>query len=474
MSLSDDEAKYRPYINTGTPLDIISGKFMTTQDGQWALSGGLGLTTAFIAEANRFKSTCMHGCAINAMARFPGSEYYNYDTEYAAIDKRRLANMSNLYTENNEARVAHLDDLESRIHLYDPITTKGENLDSWFDYMKEMRDLKVKSYKDWEVETEIIDPETGKPFRILLPTFVGIDSWTEAHVRQLDIKNEEFDKDTEMKEQRTIFMEEGWNKARLMRQLQSLCAKAGIYCLMTGHLGKKQAMGNTPNKKDIQYMGQDETVKAMGPKFLFLMSSIFKISNTKPLVNANDRFLTDYPSDVHVSNTELQELSLTLVRGKNSASGSQTSMVSSQKFGIMAGLSYYNYLRNSKYYGLGNARTVRNPLLGNLDIGRTKIFDLSREYKVERALELTYQLFMIQTTWSLMGQPVDYSIPIEKFAEELTKGGYAIDDILNSRGWWTYKGAPGIDRPLLTLPDILEIISGKYKPKFLSVGAPSK
>jgi hypothetical protein len=475
MSLSEDDgATYRPYINTGTPLDITNGKFVPTTTGTWAMSGGLGMTTAFIADANKFKSTCLHGTAVNAMARFPESEYYDFDSEYAALDTNRLANMSNLYVDEPEKREAHITDLEKRIKIFDPTTDHGENLDAWFDFMKQLRDTKIKQFKDWEVETEILDPTTGKPYRMMLPTFVGIDSWTEALVRQLNIKNEEHNAGTEMSAMRTIFMEEGWNKARLMRQLPSICAKAGIYCIMTGHLGRKQSMDGKPVKKDMQYMNQDETTKAMGPKFNFLMSSIFKISSTKALVGAADRTITDYPSDTHVSGTELQELSMMLVRCKNAPSGSQTQMVSSQRFGIMTGLSYYNYLRNNKYYGIGNPRSVRSPLLDNLDIGRTKIFDLSRTYKVERALELTYQLFVIQNNWSLMGQPVDYSIGIDAFAEQLQKSGYAVDDILSSRGWWSYKGAAGLDRPFMTLPDILAILNGTYKPKFWSVSTTKK
>lgn len=465
---SDSEsAKYRVYINTGGPLDIINGKFIPTVDGGYALSGGLGLTTAVIAEANKFKSTLLNGSLINGMARFPESQLFLNDSEYSTIDKSRLANMSNLYLDEPEKRLEHTRDLQTRMSIYDPTSPESESLDGWFDFMKTIRDEKIKRYKDLEVETEILDPDTMQPYRMLLPTFVGIDSWTEAAVRQLNVKNEEFDADTEMSKQRTINMEESWQKARLMRQLPSICAKGGIYVGMTGHLGKKLALGMTPNKKDMQYMGQDEGVKSMGNKFYFLMSSIFKITNTQALVDKANKMESDYPSDEHVSGTELQRLMVTLIRCKNAPSGSQTNLVSSQRFGIMTALSYYDFLRESKYYGLGSPNKVRNPLLGDLNIGRTKIFNESKSYKVGRALELTYQLFMIQSTWTLMGQPVDYSIPLEVFAEKLDRSSYATDDILNSRGWWTYKGAK-VDREFLTLPDILAILTDTYKPKWLS------
>ena len=95
MADTDDEsAKGRPYINTGGPLDIVNGKYIPSTSGGYVLSGGLGLTTAFIATANKFKSSLQNSCAINAMARFPDSEYLIYDSEYAAIDKQRLAPVS--------------------------------------------------------------------------------------------------------------------------------------------------------------------------------------------------------------------------------------------------------------------------------------------------------------------------------------------------------------------------------------------
>lgn len=466
-----EEAKYRPYINTGGPLDVMNGKFIPGTSGQYILSGGLGLTTATIATANRFKSTFNNSCAINAMARWPDAEFHNYDSEIATIDKVRLANMSDLYLDDPEKRKTHIEDLVGRINIFDPTTGPGENLDCWFDYVKEkIRDTKIQNSKSWEVETEILDPDTGKPYRMLLPTFMGIDSWTQASSKQQNVRNEEFTAETETSKQRTYFMEDGLKKTQLMNTLPGICAKGGIYTVITGHLGRKFSIDGKPTSKDMMYMTQDETTKAMGPKFEFLMSSIIKIANTAALTSQADRRESEYPStDGHISGIELQELSAILVRCKNAPSGAQWQMVSSQRNGIMAGLSYYNHLRNNKYFGLGSPNKVRNPLLGDLNIGRTKIFDLSSEYKTRRALELTYQLYTIQSTWTLMGQPVDYTLSLEQFVEKLNGSSIAVDDILNTRGWWTYTDAK-VDRDFLSLPDALNIIAGKYKPKFFKVG----
>lgn len=470
--LGDDDsdvAKARIYLNTGGPLDLLNGKFIPGNNGNWVLSGGLGPTTAVIAEGNKFKSTLLNGASINVAARFPESEYFLNDTEFA-IEKPRLVQMSTLYLDDEVKRAAHIAELDKRTRLYNPGTAKGETLDTWVDFMKELRDNKIKHYKDYEVEAEVLDTETMKPQRMLMPTVVGIDSWSEGLIKSVGDKNEEYDADTESGRFRSINMEEGLHKVRLMRQVQSICVKGGLYLTMSGHLGKKLSMDGKPNKKDMAFMGQDETVKGMGNKFYFAMSSVIKINNTQLVVDKNDAKQSDYPSKgSNVAGNELQRLMVTLVRTKNTLSGDQTTLVSSQKFGIMPGLSYYDFLRNSKYYGLGNPNKVRNPLLGDMNIGRTVIFDTSREYRVERALELTYQLFVIQSTWTLLDQPVNYAVPIDVFADKLANGsGYAIDDILNSRGWWTYVGAK-VDRPYLSLPDILMMLDGTYKPKLFAV-----
>lgn len=464
--------KYLPYINTGGPMDIVTGKFVPSTTGGYALSGGLGLTTAVAARPNRFKSSLLHSCNVNALARFPDAQYYNDDTEYAVTDVNRITSMSSLYLDDPVKRATHLEDLKSRITLFDPTHEVAKSLDAYIDFVKLLRDEKIRHAKDYEVETEIFDTDTGKPYRMLLPTLVGIDSWSEAQVENVIMKNEEFTADTEQSKQNTVNLAEGSKKMQLMRQLPRIAAQAGIYFYMSGHIQNKFSIDGKPTQKDMAYMKQDETVKGMGSKFYFLMSNYIALNNTRPKVDKADPKESEFPSKIHhLSGSELQEIDLMLVRSKNTNSGLQTQLISSQKFGIMNAMTYYNALRNNKYYGIGNPSKVRSPFFPEMDLGRTKIFDLSGHYKIERALELTFQLWFIQNNWTLMGQTVDFSMPIETFVEKLTQSSYAMDDILNSRGWWTYKGAEGehCERPLLTLPDILEIASGNYKPKFLAV-----
>ena len=467
---SDDEAVQRPYLNTGLPLDMANGKLIPKVDGGFAISGGMGPMTAVIADPNRYKSAGINGATVNCMARFPDSQFYALDTEYSTTDATRMANMSNLYLDDPQKREQHIGDLVGRISIYDQATTRGETLDAWFDYLREIKDFKTKHIKDYTVETEVIDPSTGDPYKMLLPTFASVDSWSAAQVRQLVTMNETFTDETASDKQRTMFMNEGWQKTRLMRLLPGLCVKGGIYLTMTGQLGKKTSMDGKPVKKELVYMNQDEMAKAMGPQFNYLMSTIIKNGKVETVVDPNDRNKPGYPSKYGMSAVELNDISCIVVRGKNAPAGPQFSLIASQTRGVLSGMSYYQNLKDAKYFGLGTANKVKSVMLPDLDLGRTKIYDLSLDYKVSRALELTYQLYFIQTYWSQRGQPVNFGITPEELMDKLNTSGIAIDDILNSRGWWTYKDAKP-DREYLTLPDVLSIVEGTYKPKFLSVKA---
>lgn len=469
----EDSITYRPYINTGGPLDVMNGKFIPNVDGTMTLSGGLGPTTATIARGNRFKSAWQHGNMIGAMECWPDAEGIVLETEFGSIDADRMTGMAKRFRNDPVKRAAHLEYLKGKLTIYDHSTETAETLEAFFEHMARIRDYKLKNIKGWEVETEIMDRRTMKPYRMLFPTFVGIDSWSEALVKQVSNRVEEFDGDTEMKEKRTIHLEEGWNKAERMRALPKLCIQGGIYCLLTAHLGDKYSLDGKPNSKDLAHMKQDEMAKGVGPKFNFLMSTIVQINTASALIGA-DKSQPEFPSkSSFVSATDLMELMIVVIRSKNAPSGMQAPIVASQTLGVQSGLSYYQALRKGKYYGLGSPNKVRNPFLGDMDIGRTKIFDLTDDPRVNRALELTFQLFYIQNNWNLVNLPQCFSMPVDKLVEMLHQNSYASDDILNSRGWWTYTDA-GIDQPHLSLYDALLIATGEYKPKFFAVSQPLK
>jgi hypothetical protein len=122
----------------------------------------------------------------------------------------------------------------------------------------------------------------------------------------------------------------------------------------------------------------------------------------------------------------------------------------------------------------GNNQRHAPLLMPEETLQRTTVYDALRENRrLGRALEILSQLCFVQNNWTLRDLPVPFNIDPQVMADKLHTSGIAIDDILDSRGWWTYGDHP---QPFLSLYDILAIVQGAYKPKFLAVkpAAPPK
>ena len=97
---------------------------------------------------------------------------------------------------------------------------------------------------------------------------------------------------------------------------------------------------------------------------------------------------------------------------------------------------------------------------------RTTAYEKLTDPKMARAVEILAQLYLVQSSWTIMDKEVPFDITPQKLHEFLQKSGYAQDEILHSRGWWTYKGTEWDKVPYLSLYDILALACGKYKPKW--------
>lgn len=459
-----DNSEYLPFVNTGLPIDMFNGKFVRGYDGRWYLYGGLSSTSAVQAGPQRFKSGYLLSNLVNAVARMPDTDCVVMDSEYSHEDRERIYAMSNRYLHDPVAREAHLADIRDRVKIINPSHDKARNLDAFIDYATEIAEDKAKHAKDWEIETPYIDPKTGKRQRMLLPTFMGIDSWSEASPASVEKRRDTWTEQTEVKDKRTIYMEEGWAKKTLMSQLPKLASKGGIYFFLSAHLANKVGMDGKPVKKDLQYMKQDEVAVGVSKQFYYLMSTLVQIDNAKVLTDPNDRRKCEFPLGPMTSPTELSELDMVLIRSKNNNSGNRMPFLSSQKFGSLGAMTDYNYLRTNGYFGLGSPNKAACVLLPKQPLPKTQIFKLSFDPKIARALQILSQLLFVQKNWSIRESEINFGINPMDLVDFLGKSGYASDDIVNSRDWWTTAKEP---QPYLALPDIIEIAMGNYKPKFL-------
>lgn len=457
-----EDADMMPHFNTGTPFDIGAGRFLPGVNGEMLLSGGLATTNGTAARENRGKSTQQNGMLIRALARYAHSEGLIHDTEESQL-KDRLTPMHGMHTDDPVAADKLSVDIESRWKL----TSNGHgDLDWYNETLKEVADIRMKFAKELEVETPFLHPKTMKPMRILRPFFTGLDSLSKASVLSVQKVLDEHaagDKKTQ-----TIFAQEGLAKTKVVNQWPRLCRSAGIVLAATVHIGEKMMEDPyAPKNKDLPMMRHGETIKGAGAAFLYLVSNLFELRDSEPVIDKDKN--PKYPfKQGSTGQMEFQRITAIVTRSKNAPAGTKIPYIMSQSEGLLSSLSSYDYLNEHDYGLIGNDRTHK-AVMTDVPLTRTTIHEKLTDPKVARALEILYQICYIYNNWTWRKFPVPFDLDITKLPDMLAAQSIAVDDILTSRGYWTYRDefTKNDLPPYLSAYDILSILTGNYKPKFL-------
>jgi len=467
-AIGAQDASYLPFLNTGTLFDLVLGQYVPGIDNHFVLNGGLAATNGVMGTPQMFKSTLALALTVNTMARYPLSTTYVNDSDFALGDKRRILEMLNLYHDDPIERARVLATMEEDFR----ITNSSEHdLESFIDKIKEIDVFKTKNRKDFLVEIPMLDHRTNKAQQMMIPTFVVVDTWTSALVKSaMDVldKHAASSSDTN-----TLFMRTGLVKTKIMTQLPIIAVRSGIYFILTAHVGNKVDMSGSygPPPKDMQYMKQGQALKGVGSEYLRLVSNLIESRSATVLFDKDKECEYPLPSGI-TGPTEMSTIDAVVVRCKNNNSGAKFSPVMSQSRGLETELSNYHYLRKNDYFGLtGNNINHQPALLPEVTLSRTKASTKLMDYKTARAVELLAQLCYVQNNWTVRDDTKLFQMTPTELTEGLVKcSGYAMDDILNSRGWWSYGDQP---RSYLSLLDVLDIASGNYKPKLHAVTVPS-
>ena len=445
-------APFQVYLNTGTMYDLHTGVFVPGTHGGMVLNGGLTNTNAFVGRPKMFKSTELFSFMTRSMVIYPRSEAAVKDTEFAQKPARIAQFAPN----------AALHGLEDRIIVTTPDVMSAEE---FFELIKKTAEHRLKHIDEFTVNSAILDPKTGKPVRMFIPMFVVFDSWSKLMssfmMSTLDTK-QVGSSDTNM-----IYMKDGNIKKLLMAQLPVLAARAGIYFLLSAHVGNKYDLNPyAPSSKDLPHMKSSDKLKEVGSDFSFVISNASQMSKVN-LLQSDTKEDALYPCEGS-NNAELSEVVSVLTSCKNNAGGTTLNMVVSQKQGILSDLSNYHYLRTNDYFGLAGNKTSHTPMLTDITVGRTKIREKLNDPSLCRALQILAELCYIQNNWITVGASVDFTMKPEILAENLLGTDKpAIKDILSSRGYWTYDEKN--TQTYLSTYDVLAIAQNKYVPKLVGV-----
>ena len=446
------DAGFQPYLNTGTLLDIQTGAFVPGVHGGMVLNGGLSTTNAVIGREQMFKSTELFSYTVRAMQWYPKSSCLVFDTEYAQ-KKDRLMHFSGF---------TDMDEFDKRMIITTPAEVTAED---FFDQLKKMATYKIAHADEFMVDSPIVDLRTGKPLRMWIPTFVVYDSWskmTSGHVQSTLDSKVLGSSDTNM-----IFMKDGMIKKMMLSQLPRLATTAGIYFMLSAHVGNKYELNpyaQTP--KGLPNMKASDKLKEVGSDFNFLMSNNIEMRKVHGLLDPDKHCL--YPS-LGGSDAELCEVTSVMLRGKNNMSGTTLPLVVSQMGGIQSELSNYHYLRENGYFGLIGNKTTHKPAMTDVSISRNTVRQKVTDPKVAHAIELLAQLCYIQNNWVVPStSEVDFLMKPEDLAEKLLgSDSPSMTDVLESRSTWTYDKTN--TQPYLSLYDVLAIAQGVYKAKGIAL-----
>lgn len=452
-------------INIGGLLDIPTGNYLEGRHGERILNAGLSPLTGVVGNPNYFKSTLMHFMMLSAMSRMSGSTAGTNDTE-TNIQEWHLAKMARtIYEFYGE------DVLETqRWVITDNTVYTG---DKWYKEQKEFLENKIKNRAKIEVVTPFWNRDRSGPFKMILPTFTEIDSFTKfetADVIDMQDKNDLGDSGGN-----TIHMRQGLAKMRLLMEAPRINCGAYNYLLMSAHLGKETMMqnagpaGQVPVKK-MQHLKNGDKIKGTTDMFLYITHNCWHSYATKALINQTSKG-PEYPKspeDDTEYDTDLNLVTIVNLRGKSGIAGMPIQLVVSQHEGVLPSLTEFHYIKDSGRYGLTGGpkdHSYSLELYPDCKVGRTTVRGkIDVDAKLRRALNITAEMCQIEELWPTPSENV-LCKPKELY-DDLKAKGYDWDILLNTRGWWTYDNDQH-PIPFLSTMDLLRMRKGLYHPYWL-------
>ena len=451
---------FLPYVNTGTLFDLYTGKFQQAVNGLWVLNGGLSQCFGVMGRGQTYKSGLAGSFFSRALAIHPQSVGYVYESEGTISGAERYD-----------------DFVPESSAVSDRILFKNSticNLTDFYEDFNKLVEEKEKNKKDMIVESPFLNPRTGKPHKIWIPTFVMVDSFSRARSNRGDtqFENNSID-DSAMN---TFWLQEGNVKTRIMNDLPSRASKVGIYVIMTAHVGDKQDLDPyNKSPKQLQYMKNADKMKNVGSNFEFLTTTLLQTLKASVMQNKDKTCL--YPHKFS-TDVEVNQVDTMMVRCKNNASGITLPFIVSQYQGILDTVTNFQFLRDNNDFGMtvkGNKQGFTPVLLGEDGkvLSKSNIRAATEsDYKLTRALELIAELCFIQNLWSTWRMPEYVSMPPEELASLLKNSSKCgIDRVLESTGVWSSSKQT---RERLTILDILQFLDAeKQKTTIVDMGKKS-
>ena len=450
----------KPYINVGGLMDIPTGNWLPGIYGEYILNGGLGFIDGVVGIGNNFKSTVLHYRMLSAWDKFPLAIANTYDTEMN-IQPSRLQHFSKRF------------DSFKDLSIIDTAAWKVTDkqvyyANEWYEVWKKFIKNKMDNSKSYLVDLPFRNPRVAEPstFKIVYPTFSQVDSFSEFETE--DVANIQSENELGDSGGNTIHMRQGLSKVRFLSDIPKLVAKGWNPMLMTAHIGKEIGMDPraAPIKK-LQFLKNGDKIKGVTDKFMFLTSTCWQCSSAVPLLNDTTKG-PEYPrfsGDDAKGDTDLNIVTLTVLRNKNGATGGNIQLIVSQREGVLPSLSEFHYIKTNGRFGIdGTLQNYALDLLPDVKLSRTTVrAKLENNAALRRAMNITAE--MCQMGFYQEHEHGFMCTPKELYSDLITKG-YDWSILLQTRGWYTCNNDQH-PIPFLSTYDLLNMRKGVYHPYWL-------
>lgn len=455
-------------LPVGGLKDIVNGRWKEGMRGEMILIGGLAPTNGYIGKGNTGKTTNMREDTLTAAGRVgeAGIEprIETHDTE-DTHDKDRMQ----ILAEKQPAFEGINMFVQGIWKVTDYASMPSE---IWFDLRtKWLKEDKMKKYrKDFEIDTPIKGLD-GRPIKMLVPTFTELDSLSDfktSDIIEMMRKNEIGNSAAN-----TLHARLGLHKLRVLMEICPLATAASDYVTLAAQVGVKMEMASGPMapkmSKDMQYMKVNEKVKGVPDKFNFLPTIVYQVFNTSQMWDNNK--CSEYPkvsSDHEYESTDLNLTYMKVIRNKTGTSGSQISVVVSQRDGVLKDVTEFHFCRTYADPSLKKGETFgmnrvghgwQSKMLPGVNFTRNTLREtLAANPKLQRAINITAEIGQMKLLMRDLIEYPDMDDFVNKIEEE-----YGWDNLLDTRGYWTLNQYEHPDAYLSSY-DLLRMYHGLYVP----------
>lgn len=464
-------------LNVSPIFDMLTTTMIKGKDGRWYQNGGLMPINALAGGNNTQKTGRTVRDVAALLYRFKNSVILYGDSE-STLDISRLAETVDRLFGEEGYFVEHIED--RRFH-YMPNSAGIDGTDlhnKVLDIYKTITALsqsKIKeeqeAYKELFLDTPFFSNKRKETIKVMQPILFICDSISEVMFDRLMFKQFDEGEMDEGGKKRTRDMEIGNLRRILMTDTCILGPRVGLRSYWIAQSADVINMDGRPKEKESTFIRHNKKLSA--PKAIMKLPHIgLEITKGTVLKQADHSVTYPRSKDSTVSmdaksNPELVQYHTIVFRNKSGSSGGDISFIGSQEEGILEYLSMYASLKEEKYFGLeGNNTRHSCSLMPEVSIMRTTARTLlegqNADPKLQRAIEICWQLWYIQTFWNNV--PENFRISPSELYRLGVEKKIDWDYVLSNTVYYWHDNHEFIKKETLTVYELLEIVVNDKPP----------